>query len=136
MHFSLWASIAHNMLHYPTPSALNHDLIFLITHDVAQNVLDRLRTVEVCYIQKHISLIRCMYTSWDNPILDARREYLPQCWSVCFGVLLFILLCLAQFKISRNICVLYNTKAVGSARAFICISGTSRFTALKLKLSR
>jgi hypothetical protein len=49
-------------------------------------------------------------------------------------VLPLFLVRLYLFKIRRDVCILCNTKAVGSARACICISSISLFTGLELKL--
>ena len=63
-----------------------------------------------------------------------KKNYLPQFWSPCFVVLPLLLVRLYLFKIRRGICIVCNTKAVGCARACICISNISLFTGLELKL--
>lgn len=67
--------------------------------------------------------------------LDFRKLYLPQFWCPCFTVFPLFLVRMSPSKIRCDICILCNIKAVGSAKACICISNTSSFTSLELKLS-
>lgn len=104
-------------------------------HDSFQLLLHFFSAVEVCNISRHMFFIRILHTSRSNStFFILEKKYLPQFWSPCFVVLPLFLVRLYLFKISRDICIVCNSKAVGSARACICISNISLFTGLELKL--
>lgn len=104
-------------------------------HEIFQLLLHFFSAVEVCNISRHMFFIRILHTSRSNStFFILEKKYLPQFWSPCFVVLPLFLVRLYLFKISRDICIVCNSKAVGSARACICISNISLFTGLELKL--